>query len=328
MTLLPCSNASGDLKLPLLVIAKSAKPRALKNVNVNALPAQYTSHKSAWMNGKIFKDWFFEKFVPTTKKFFREKKLPEKAVLFIDNAPCHPSEEELRDGEIFVKFLPPNVTALIQPMDQGVIEATKRRYRKKLILSLLEQQEADPSANFMDLLKKVTIKTVIYLAAEAWEEIKPSTLQKSWKKLWPSIPQENQGQDENQPTANDDADFVQVFQQLEGCADVEESDISEWMNSDNDIGHQVLSEDEIVEACIANTATEIDSSEDDDDGTEESASPTHGEATTMLEGLMTYFEKQSDTSSAELLTLRRLRDRTAKRRQSLLKQKNITDFFK
>ena len=76
----------------------------------------------------------------------------------------------------------------------------------------------------------------------------------------PSIPQKNQGQDENQPTANDDADFVQVFQQLEGCANVEESDISEWMNSDNDIGHQVLSEDEIVEACIANTATEIDSS--------------------------------------------------------------------
>ena len=53
------------------------------------------------MNGKNFKDWFFEKFVPTTKKFFREKKkLPEKAVLFIDNAPCHLSEEELRDCEI------------------------------------------------------------------------------------------------------------------------------------------------------------------------------------------------------------------------------------
>lgn len=92
-----------------------------------------------------------------------------------------------------------------------MIEATKRRYRKKLISFLLEQQEADQSANFMDLLKKVTIKTVIYLAAEAWEEIKPSTLQKSWKKLWPSIPQENQEQDENQPTANDDTDFVQVF---------------------------------------------------------------------------------------------------------------------
>lgn len=40
VTLLPCSNASGDLKFPLLVIGKSAKPRAFKNVNMSALPAQ------------------------------------------------------------------------------------------------------------------------------------------------------------------------------------------------------------------------------------------------------------------------------------------------
>jgi len=58
--------------------------------------------------------------------------------LFIDNAPCHHSENELRDGEMYVKFLPPNVTELIQPMDQGVIETTKRLYRKKLIMFLLE----------------------------------------------------------------------------------------------------------------------------------------------------------------------------------------------
>ncbi|KAJ8889790.1 hypothetical protein PR048_009293 [Dryococelus australis] len=159
---------------------------------------------------------------------------------------------------------------------------------------------------------------------EAWEEIKPSTLQIYWENLWPSIPQENQEQYENQPTANDDADFDQVFQRLEGCDDVEENDIYEWTNSDSDIGHQVLSEDEIVEACIANTAKENDSSEDDD--TDEPIGLTHGEVTTMLGQLMTYFDKQSHTSSAELLALRNLLHRTAKL-QSSLKQKNITDFF-
>ncbi|KAJ8889855.1 hypothetical protein PR048_009360 [Dryococelus australis] len=82
------------------------------------------------------------------------------------------------------------------------------------------------------------------------------------------------------------------------------------MNSDSDIGHQVLSEDEIVEACIANTVTENDCSEDDN--TEEPVGLIHGEATTMLEQLMTYFEKQSDILSAELLTLRHLQDCTAK----------------
>lgn len=60
---------------------------------------------------------------------------------------------------------------------------------------LLQQQEADPVANFMDLLKKVTIKTVLYLVAESWEEAKLETLEKSWKKLWPNIPQENHRRD-------------------------------------------------------------------------------------------------------------------------------------
>ncbi|KAF0703573.1 jerky protein-like, partial [Aphis craccivora] len=249
VTLLPCSNASGDLKFPLLVIEKSAKPRAFKN-----------------------------------------KKLPEKAVLFIDNAPCHPSENELRDGEIYMKFLPPNVTALIQPMDQGVIETTKRLFRKKLIMFLLEQQEANPLVNFMDLLKKLTIKTVLYLAAEAWEGVKPETIQKSWKKLWPNIPQENYRRDET--TSNKDTDFIQVFQELEGCAEVEANDIAEWINGDNDVGYQVLSDDEIVNACIENIEIEVDSSEDEDDGTDLSTGPTHGEATAMVEQLMTYFEKQ------------------------------------
>ncbi|KAJ8887326.1 hypothetical protein PR048_013541 [Dryococelus australis] len=196
VTLLPYSNTSGDLKPPLLVIGKSAKPRALKDVNLNFLPAQYKTQISALMNGLILKDWVF--FIcGFNKEVLERDKTPRKSCVVQDNAPCHPTEEEFRDGYTFVKFLPPNVTGLIQPMDQGAIEATKWRYRKKLILSLLEQQEADPSANF----------------------IKPGTRR-------------------NQQTANDDADFVQVFQQLEGCADVKENYISERMNSDSDIGHQ------------------------------------------------------------------------------------------
>jgi len=45
----------------------------------------------------------------------------------LDNAPSHPSEEELMKRDIKAIFLPPNVTSLIQPMDQGVIEWLKRR---------------------------------------------------------------------------------------------------------------------------------------------------------------------------------------------------------
>jgi hypothetical protein len=51
----------------------------------------------------------------------------------LDNAPAYPNEDILRseDENIFVKHFPPNVTALNQPMDQGVIQNMKTHYRKK-----------------------------------------------------------------------------------------------------------------------------------------------------------------------------------------------------
>lgn len=93
------------------------------------------------------------------------------------------------------------------------------------------------------------------------------------------LPHESE-QAKNQPA--NDAKFIQVFQQLEGGAKVEETDISQWINSDSDFGHQVLKEDKNV--CTANI--ESDTSEDEDN-TDEPIGSTHGEATTTLEGLMT-----------------------------------------
>ena len=41
--LLCCSNATGEHKLSLMLIGKSAKPRALKNISVNYLLVLYRS---------------------------------------------------------------------------------------------------------------------------------------------------------------------------------------------------------------------------------------------------------------------------------------------
>jgi hypothetical protein len=57
--------------------------------------------------------------------------LPQKDVLLLNNATSHPNKDILKskDGNIFVKYLLPNVTALIQPMDQGVIQNMKTLYK-------------------------------------------------------------------------------------------------------------------------------------------------------------------------------------------------------
>jgi hypothetical protein len=40
-------------------------------------------------------------------------------------------------GNIFVALLPPNVTSLIQPMDQGVTENLKSIYRRDFLRKLV-----------------------------------------------------------------------------------------------------------------------------------------------------------------------------------------------
>lgn len=61
------------------------------------------------------------------KQFLKEQRGPDKTVLFIGNAPSYPRKEELHVGNIFIKFVQPNIMSLLQPMDQGVVKATTKR---------------------------------------------------------------------------------------------------------------------------------------------------------------------------------------------------------
>ena len=126
-----CSNATGNHKLPLVLIGKSVNPRCFKNINKDALPVKYCAQKSAWMNSSIFSDWFINIFVPSVKKYLHDKNLPVKAILLLDNAPSHPSTDVLQssDKSVTAMYLPANTTSLIQPMDQGVLETIKRHYK-------------------------------------------------------------------------------------------------------------------------------------------------------------------------------------------------------
>ena len=96
---------------------------------------KYSTEKSAWINSEIFTDWLHGKVVPAVKKHLSQISLTVKALLLLDNAQSHPNETALQSSDKCIKviFLPPNTTALIQPMDQGVLESLKCRYRESLL---------------------------------------------------------------------------------------------------------------------------------------------------------------------------------------------------
>ena len=85
-----------------------------------------------------FCEWYSKNFIPNVKKHREREGKTGKVLLILDNAPCHPPVEILNavDHDFNVMYLPPNVTALLQPMDQGVIDKLKRIYRKQVLRRL------------------------------------------------------------------------------------------------------------------------------------------------------------------------------------------------
>ena len=134
----------------MVLINKSKKPRAFKKISKakiidkSLLPVWYTHQKSARMSTQIFIDWFKNEFVPSVTKFIKSKGLPIKAF-----------------------FLPSNVTSIAQPMDQGVLELVKTKYRRELLTIILNDENSDEET-YIDRLKKIDIVDVMTMIEKAW----------------------------------------------------------------------------------------------------------------------------------------------------------------
>ena len=112
----------------------------------------------------IFTDWFHKHFVPTVNQYLQSKTLHPQALLLLDNAPSHPFSSTLvsADGKIKCLLLPPNVTSLVQLLDQGVLEKIKRRYKRHLLRKLLLGSSEHDS--FVAFTKSITIKDAVYIS--------------------------------------------------------------------------------------------------------------------------------------------------------------------
>ena len=81
MTINARSNASGTIKLPLLLIGKAKNPRCFKNVSRDSLPVVYANQSNAWVNAALFKDWFHHSFVPFVQEKLGEIGCEPKALM-------------------------------------------------------------------------------------------------------------------------------------------------------------------------------------------------------------------------------------------------------
>ncbi|XP_067143383.1 tigger transposable element-derived protein 1-like [Centruroides vittatus] len=155
----------------------------LKGLNKNQLPVIWRSNKKAWMTKAIFEDWFKNHFCTEVKKYLPDKNLSNKALLILDNAPGHPTNLSELSEDVMIEYLPKNTTALIQPMDQGAKATFKAYYLRRTFRQLI--RETDGKSSIKTFWKNYNIKDAVDSISESWKELKLTTMNHVWKKIWP-----------------------------------------------------------------------------------------------------------------------------------------------
>lgn len=325
-----CANADGSHMLKPVIVGKSKQPRAIKNV-MDKLPVHYFSSKSAWFTSDITMEWFHKKAVPEIIKHQTEVlKIPKdevKALVLLDNCPAHPSVEKMtsEDGKIKCMFLPANTTSLIQPMDQGVIYAVKRLYKKKLLHEILEVEEPAEGEEdrrgekTLQNLKEYNIRSMIFNFAAAVRELKPSTIVNSWKKLLTN-------KDDEPDTAGLETEDFHNALINGGERAVTLDDIELWLEEDDqDPGHHILTEEEIAESV---TVAEEDD-DDDDEADDINPKPKLSEVKDHIDCVIKYVSESSNEQvSGYYEHLRHLRHLIVQEINTKGRQMKINSFFK
>ncbi|XP_051158119.1 jerky protein homolog-like [Leptopilina boulardi] len=246
VTVLFCSNADGSFTLPLLVIGKSERPRCFNNNYTTSLPVTYTHQASAWMNAKIFFSWYKDQFIPLVQAMQVQTQKYGKVLLLLDNANCHPPKEILNNvNENFkVEFLPPNVTSLIQPMDQGVFAKAKTLYRKDLLRLLILKNDHIAVQDFM---KSFNLRDCCCMLAKAFQSLTQENLQNAWNKLRgiSRVMEKNSNDSDNSTTISQ---MHAMVNKIKGLEKVDRSEVKEWLSEDqHEPGWKQLSDCEIIE---------------------------------------------------------------------------------
>ena len=77
-------------------------------------------------------------------------------------------------------FLPKNTTSRLQPLDAGIIQNFKVKFRKRLVKYVLARINGSSSAT--QIIKDVNILMVIQWAQEAWKEVTGKTIKNCFEK--------------------------------------------------------------------------------------------------------------------------------------------------
>jgi hypothetical protein len=101
-----------------------------------------------------------------------------KIALLLDNAPCHPKMQQL--SNVHLLFLPPNTTAVTQPLDAGVIQNFKVLYRKQL-LQFVFQALSCSNMSGSKIACSISVLQAVSWIKMAWTGVKIDTIKNCFR---------------------------------------------------------------------------------------------------------------------------------------------------
>ena len=93
--------------------------------------------------------------------------------LIVVNTTCH---AKMMLSNVWMIFLPPNMTAGTQPLDAGIMKNFKMKYRQYLLDHLIRRMDIDNVESVEELTKKVDVKQAIDWLAKARGDVTAETI--------------------------------------------------------------------------------------------------------------------------------------------------------
>ena len=182
ITVILCGNSTGSCKIPPTVIGSAKNPRCFKD-NPPSLP--YLNQKNAWCDREIYNKWWADVFLIAIRKWTIDP-----VALVIDGFSGH--DLNCFDSQVQVFKLPPNITSVFQPLDQGIIAAFKAGYKTRLLEKVIST--ADSFLELQVMAKTLPtgsaglnygcaahVRDAIDLVKLAWDSLSPSVIAACWE---------------------------------------------------------------------------------------------------------------------------------------------------
>ncbi|XP_072143609.1 tigger transposable element-derived protein 4-like [Dermacentor andersoni] len=304
LTVLVGANMSGSDKLKLLVIGKLKNPRCFKGIT--NMPVTYESNSKAWITRALFNKWLHTE----DARFLRQKR---RVLFLVDNCPGHGTVIGLKS--IQLEFLPANTTALLQPMDQGVIQALKAHFRKGLLQRMLVCMNQNKEY-------KVDILGAINLIADAWRQLTANTITNFFRHA--GFFSSDQASDLQDLPECDGEDALERQEVVEHCALKEiHLDFDEYVHIDGDV---VICPENMVESIVAEVCDEESEPEEKSEGVATMEPTTLQGAESAVQYLKNVFLKEPG-SEMFVQSLSAMEKTILKMQFQGLKQSKIGAFF-